>query len=304
MEQSSRGRPGFLLPAVVLKRIMDFLPLRERMTFAKVCHQWRNFVLSCSSVWKNVSIDWSSPFGGEWRKTGQKVKVDNMKRSVDKEREEYGDCMERFIVHLADMTKSIENFEVILSSWGLCYTNSFRFKLCGLGIAESIHKLLMNQKKLVSLKLVLPRTTNSYNFAATGNSHLKSETERLVVEVIAKHQNTLEHLDLIDADDISLDVLADKLSAAEFPNLRSIGYPGLVQLFMEPATLTRVKQWFYRTLKHGNVEEINVRSRFTRWCPSWRDELSSALLSVIKEGFTPNLKKFSSVLCILLNMVQ
>ena len=286
-----------LIPVTVLTKIVNFLPLREKMSFAKVCHEWRGFMLNTSHVWRDISIDWSTPFGGEWRKTGQHTNQTNSRMDETAKRKRYGMILERFILHLADMTDSIENFKISLSSWGNCPRS------CGLETIESIHKLLINQKRLVSLSVAL----STGRFISNDDPR---KAECLLFEVIAKHQITLEHLELSNCVDMALMDWGRCLSPAGFPNLRSIGYPMTTMYYgNNPYDLPgqhyssivndyrgALMHCFHQTLKYRTIEEINMSVDHFE-ISGWSKELSDGLISFVKQGLTPNLKKllFDSV---------
>ena len=97
-----------LLPAIALKMIADYLPLRDKMTLTKVSHQWRSFMLNSSYLWRKISIDWSSPFSDNWKMINQ-GNLYKIFYQDDSKREEYVSTMERFILQLANVTDMIEN---------------------------------------------------------------------------------------------------------------------------------------------------------------------------------------------------
>ena len=177
----------------------------------------RSFILSSPRIWKNIYIDWCSPFSGEWKKTGLQPseKIDqygHVSVTHSAKMEKCGRTMIRFTGHLTDITNSTENFKTVLSHSGYGVTDH------AFGVVKSLHKLLINQKKIVSLSL---------NLCRLGFSDSRSEEfDCFLMQTISKHQSTLEQLDLSETrPGLSLTGFGKYLlsTVTEFPNLRLIG---------------------------------------------------------------------------------
>ena len=173
--------------------------------------------------------------------------------------------------------------------------------LCGgFRIAKVIQELLMNQKRIISLNI--DSDISGYDcpedrchFSLKRNRVInqtkcveeeREKIENALIEAIAKHQSTLECLELSNCSDVTLNGLAKNQSRIEFPKLRAIGYPGISEY-----DSLAMAHFLYQILRHRNVEEINTYYTDTIVGPGWSNELSDAVISAIKEGFTSNLKK-------------
>ena len=302
IEMESREVDGNFsqVPLTALEKIFDYLPLRDIVSVAKVCRVWRSFIVGSSHIWKSVSINSQSPFGGEWRHFNYYLNgFPQYEKNSDQDRV----IMDRFILNLANITDLIENIQINIISDG------FSPKL--------IHKLLMKQKRLVSLILNI-----QWSYKRPDNEE-DQEVSECFLDAIVRHQTTLEVLDLSNTG-ISFGNLAKKLcmSSAEFPKLKAVGYPtsytydfdyDLVPDYVDcrhaydfqeaeetyaPNDIGDIQQCFYQTLKHGSVEEINMDvSDFQEF--HWGSILSSTLTSAIKSGLTQKLKKLflESITC-------
>ena len=282
------------LPLTALKTILDYSSVRDILSFADVCHRWRSFVVSSSHIWRSISIDESSPFGDEFKQFNYWYHgFPGYEANKDKER----NIMDKFMLSLANVTDLIENLKINIVSDGFS--------------PESIHKLLMRQKRIVSLTLDIPLSD------CVADNVEDLELSKVFLDVIDKHQSTLECLDVSNTG-ISFRNLAEHLcqSSAEFPKLKSIGYPlsytynfdydfDVIPCYIDckaaynfqeaeerdaPKEKSAILQCFYQTLKHWNVEEINMGvTDFQEF--RWGSVLCSSLESAIENGLVPKLKR-------------
>ena len=293
-------------------RILAYLPLRDRLTFAKVCLEWKSFICNLPHIWKNISIDWSSPFGDEWKPTNELVNAGYLIRSDPAShnkfhkskwtprllrdielyriaREKQQGTMEAFILDLANATDLIEHFSITTA-----------INECPIP-PKPIYTLLMRQKRIISLNLCLHERSERYESMtcdALDEVCGWESPEACILKVIGKHQGTLEQLKLPSNASITLKNWAGLLSTAKFPNLRTISFPCFYycragQMNSVAEFKSVMTSFINQLLKYGNVEEINMSmydfQPADKW--KWPKAVREALRSAIERGLIPKLKK-------------
>ena len=188
--------------------------------------------------------------------------------------------LSKFILKLADLTDLIKSFSIV---------GSISFELFESSFKTSLHSLLMRQRRLLSLKIVLPESSQQFN-------------NQLILDVIEKHQISLECL-YISASGISMEDWLSCLTRANFPNLKSISYPWYYSY--EPwlyknerpkendtLMMQKMMQCFQQTLKSGNIEEINMHiGRSANFHHEWSRSFAGSVKSQIKQGRARKLRK-------------
>ena len=313
MESSPVQQGSFVsLHTDIALRILDYLPLRDRLTFAKVCLEWKSFICNTPHIWKNIYIDWSSPFGDEWKPTNELVNAGYLIRSdpashnkfhkskwtprllSDIEtyriaREKQQGTMQAFILDLANTTDLIEHFSITTTN-NECHIPP-----------KPIYTLLMRQKRIISLSLCLHERNERYELMtcdALDEVCGWESPELYILKVIGKHQSTLEQLKLPSNASITLKNWTGLLSTAEFPNLRAISFPCFYYCRAEHMNSSdefqsAMTSFIDQLLKCGNVEEINMSLYDFQPADklNWPKTILEGLRSAIEKGLTPNLKK-------------
>ena len=261
-------------PATALREIVRYLPVRDRLIFAEVCQCWRTFILQSSSAWQSICIDCSTPFGGEWKPVTLRYEL-NFSEEYYMLEKQHKSIMDKFIFKLASKTNLIESIRLELRLDGIS--------------PKSIHRLLMSQRKLVTLSIDRLNFMNGAEF---------QQTEIIILNAIGKHQKTIERLELHNAP-VSLRNWNRLLASAEFPSLRAISFPWNFNDLLDSddtesvlPSITAIEEVFHHILKHGKVEEINMAGgdfEASTWC----GVLSNPLKQLIRKGFTRNLRKLS-----------
>ena len=306
------------LHTVVTFQVLKYLPLRDRLTFAKVCLEWRSFIRHAAHLWKNVSIDWSSPFGGEWKPTNELVNAGyfivqsdpasqygknwvgkpELIRDIEHYQSDYErqqGAMEAFTLDLATTTDLTEEFSIFTA------TNE-----CNIP-PKSIHTLLMKQKRITSLNFCLNEWNERHQclkYPALDKESYGGSPEHYLLEVIGKHQSTLKYLKLPTNHHITLNKWTKLLNAAKFPSLRSISFSGFYDCGDEDLDFSdwnspteyfckAANSFIYQVLKHGRVEEINMSVYDFQPTDKFRWPVATlqSLRSAVEGGLTPYLKK-------------
>ena len=221
--------PFHQLPTVVIVKVMSYVPLRDTMTATKVCLDWASLIHSIRSIWKYVSIDHSSPFGGDWRQENtNRLLCEN----PTDEKVEYERIMDEFLLELSNTTDLIEHFKIDVWSYEVQ--------------GDTLLRLLEKQKRLLSLSLAFSWSNDWAYFESSS---------RQLLQVIKTHQRTLECLEVSKVG-ITFEHWQKYLSQVDFPRLKKISYPLLHTSDDEETVI----QCFAQTLKHGKLEEINMNS--------------------------------------------
>ena len=259
------------IPALALIRIVDHLCLRDKIACSKVCRHWQSLICNSTHVWKSVTIDLNSPNGGEWNKTLNVLGEPSIDAAEDLERQLVC-AMDEFILGLVETTNAIQNIKI----------SDLRFMHVHFSL-EPICKLLMKQKKIVSLNLELVPTDE------TERKRLK----RVLFEVIDEHQSTLECLQLLYCG-VGLTEFAKHLKKhlpfVEFPKLSVISYPedktDHHQVYN--SNYRSLEHCFDKTLKGGNVQRISL---VVQELGKSGLVVSKAFESAIRKGFANKLKE-------------
>ena len=264
------------LPVLLLKYVVSYLPLLDKLNFSQTCHTWRSFMVDHSSyVWKSICIDPSSAFGGVWREVNSMKKIKALERGGQRfakemvvrqelKQKQMKKRMDQFLTRLNCVTAgSIENITIINIRLSFAVT------------PEVVYNLLRKQMKIISLRL------NVYFIYPMEMDY--PQLENNILATIEKHQATLKVIE-ISNNKFPLAKLAHYLTNAEFPNLKAIscGLYGVSNSSDEAAAVN----FYTNMLKHGKVEEINTN----RWIV-WDHKNMLALKSALSKGLTPNLKK-------------
>ena len=261
------------LPDLVLTMIMSYLPLRDKINAKDVCCHWKCFIRNNSSLWKKVHVSRNSPYFDGWKRINLK-ELDGRQLITD---------LNEFILQLANTTDLIQCFSLFSDVCIDCddvaiekYENCFKV---------SLHYLLVNQLKLLSLKLYLPSAERFNN--------------QVIFDIVKKHQNSLECL-YISGTEISMNSWQNCLMLGNFPNLKSISYPDPCMPMLsddegeKPIKKDTLMRCVEQTLKGGKVEEINMDMYFdfTEDFPfHWNRIFAESLKSQIKQGKARNLRK-------------
>ena len=259
------------LPDLVLTMIMSYLPLRDKINAKDVCRHWKSFIRNNSSLWKKVHISRNSPYSDGWKRTNLD-ELSDLQFVAD---------LDEFILQLANTTQLIQSFSLFCDISVDCddvaldmYENCFKV---------SLHHLLVNQLKLLSLRLYLPDGERFNN--------------QVIFNIVERHQNSLECLCI---SGIPMKSWQNCLTGVNFPNLKSISYPwryiytlldGEYEKPIEKDTLMRC---FEQTFKGGKVEEINMDMHldFVTDFPFNRiRSFAESLKSQINQGKARNLRK-------------
>ena len=262
--QSDETMKFWKLPEVATILIFSYLPLRDKINAKNVCCHWKSIIQNSSSLWKRVSIDGYSPYCSDLKRM-EVTDLDFNQRVWN---------LSRFILKLANMTDLIQSFSIYGdSTFG-------KFESC---FKASLHNLLIRQRRLVSLKIVLPDSSEQLS-------------SQLILDVVEKHQNSLECLS-ISASGICIEGWLSCLIRADFPNLKSISYPWRYSYMPWRHKVEKPKdalmQCFEQTLKSGKVEEINmdIDPRFPNFHLEWNRSFACSLKSQITQGRARNLRK-------------
>ena len=277
------------LPALALTNVVNFLPLLDKLNVTQVCHDLRSLTLGSSRIWKSICILSSSPFGSSWREI-------NTARITARQK----DNDQRAMIEL-EIRKSIDALVSRLLCTikiGLIENITINIDFGSISV-KSVRKLLMTQERLVSLDISLvPPDSYSTHDRRLEEQAKNAEINGIVLNVIAKHQSTLEHVEL---SNLSMKVAewVDNLANAEFPSLKSIGYPNFNphvpitdQIAFDDAMSRCFINLFTQTLKNKGVEKINMKNLATgmQFRRSWGDGVAEAFMSVLEKNVTPNLR--------------
>ena len=263
--------PFHQLPVVVVTSIMGYVPLRDKLNVMNVSRDWACLIRSINSLWKYISIDKSSYFGGDWRDMNAHKWLPKCLKDF-KDPSEHTRNLEELLSQLTRSTDSIQHFKIDVPKYML---------------QEGILvKLLTKQKKLLSLSLRFemcdPKDFNGKLF-----------------EIIKMHQNTLECID-VSMIDITFQDWHKYLKDANFPSLKKISYPmGFSYQVMDQFLRSynakdeeTLRQCFMQTLEHGGVEEINMNTcDYEAFLMGWAPVIANPLKDQILQGKTRNLKK-------------
>ena len=244
------------IPVIAFRKVVDFLPLRDIIVASKVCCEWRNFILSSNHIWNTISIDLSTPFGGEWTQV-------NMHRHSASDEFQDVSAVDNFLLDLANTTHLIEN--VKFNIW-VDTLSPYTF-----------HTLLMKQQRIVSL--VLPHG----GYDCFDNPEVKKLSE-VYFDVILRHQSTLEYLDVSKAA-ISLRNWVKFVcsSSIEFPELKSIIFPQ----YCNRVTTEDAIQCCHQIFKSRKAQELNMVEELF----ACHAGMIRALRSTIQKRFLPNLQR-------------
>ena len=264
--------PFHQLPVVVVTSIMGYVPLRDKLNVMNVSPDWARLIHSINSIWKYISIDKSSTFGGDWKE----INADNWIRSFQDKTDpsEYFRNLEELLSQLTRATDSIQHFKIDVPGYMLQ--------------EELLVKLLTKQKRLLSLSLC---------FMMCHPEEFKGQ----LLEIIKMHQNTLECID-VSTIGITFQQWHKYLKAANFPRLKKISYPmkfahpGDDEPFIRSLYTAKdkeiLRQCFMQTLEHGKVEEINMNTLdYEAFLMSWGPVVANHLKDQIMQGKTRHLKK-------------
>ena len=256
------------LPEVATILIFSYLPLRDKINAKDVCCHWNNIIRNSSSLWKRVSIDGYSPYRSELKRM-EMTELDGNQRARN---------LSKFILKLANTTDLIQSFSI---HGGISFE---MFEIC---FKTSLHNLLIRQRRLLSLKMVLPTSSNQFS-------------NQLIFDIVEKHQTSLECLS-ISASGISMENWLSCLTRANFPNLKSVSYPWRYSYDVRwhykverPIEKDALVQCFEQTLKSGKVEEINMDiggPRLPDFHHEWSYSFARSLKSQIKQGRARKLRK-------------
>ena len=255
------------LPEVTMILIFSYLPLRDKINAKDVCCHWNSVIRSSSSLWKRVSIDGFTPYRSELKRM-EIAELDGNQLAKN---------LSKFILKLANTTDLIQSFSI---------HGGIGFDVFEIRFKRSLHNLLIRQRRLLSLKMVLPISSNRFS-------------NQLIFDIVEKHQNTLECLSISDSG-ISMEDWLGCLTRANFPNLKSISYPWRYSYDVpwhykveRPIEKSTLMQCFEQTLKRGKMEEINmdIDPESPDFHLEWSCSFARSLKSQIKQGRARNLRK-------------
>ena len=261
------------LPDLVLTMIMSYLPLYDRINANDVCRHWKSFIRNNSSLWREVHISENTPYSDGWRRTNLR-ELDSGQFITD---------LDEFILQLANTTDLIQSFSLSCSVSLEC--DDFALEMYENCFKVSLHHLLVNQLKLLSLRLYLPSGERFNN--------------QVIFDIVERHQNSLECL-YISGAKIPMKSWQTCLTRGNFPNLKSISYPYPWMPILsddedeKPIQKESLIRCFEQTLKGGKVEEINMDIYFDNkedFPSHWNRSFAESLKSQIKQGKGRNLRK-------------
>ena len=263
--------PFHQLPVLVVTSIMGYVPLRDKLNIMNVSRDWARLIRSISSLWKHISIDKSSTFGGDWKE----INAHNwlLKSLKDfKDPSEHTKDLEELLSQLTRSTDSIQHFKIEVPEYVLQ--------------ERTLVKLLTKQKKLLSLSLC---------FMMCRPKNFKGQ----LLEIIKMHQNTLECID-VSMIGITFQQWHRYLKDANFPSLKKISYPmsfsdqDVDQFLRSYNTKDKetLRQCFMQTLEHGKIEEINMNTcDYEAFMMGWTPVIANPLKDQILQGKTRKLRK-------------
>ena len=269
------------LPVVVVTNIMTYVPLQDKLNVMNVSPDWARLIRSINPLWKCISIDKSSTFGGDWKDINTKTLVMGVPMSMISFDTDIYPCentrkLNELLLQLTEATDSIEHFHI---------------DVCGYVLQErALVKLLTKQKRLRSLSLCF---SWKYSEDSNGCHPEKSSTE--LFEIIKIHQNTLEYLNLSNIG-ISFQHWHKYLKGANFPSLKKISYPmefsdQQIRSFNANDKET-VRQCFMQTLENGKIEEINMNTLdYEAFLMGWVPAIANPLKDQLLQGKARHLKK-------------
>ena len=241
------------LPDLLLKNIVKYLPLRDKVNVSLTCKSW--FIYG-REHFEKVQIDGSSPYGGSWIEYNKLVLETNL---LDKTDSTLAMETSKLISNLVRCTDSIKSLSID----------------CTFITTDDLSELIHSQRALKELKI--------WNCPVPGVRSLEVSLFEEIIKGIVQHQTSLKSIDIalrVTESQAPLPYLLDVFGYGgnkhiSFPNLRFMHFCP-IEVLGNNASLLLEKMY-----QNSKMEVIGME---THWLnPSMRFYLREGKLSTAKK---------------------